>query len=78
MARISFIAFLWAFSCRPVALVIGNSNYRLAPLGNPRNDADDVAAALKLPRFDVGCHRPRCGNGRYSMCGEWTSAGQRC
>ena len=31
-----------------VALVIGNSNYRDVPvLANPRNDAEDVAAALK-------------------------------
>jgi formylglycine-generating enzyme required for sulfatase activity len=36
-----------------VALVIGNSNYTLAPLDNPKNDADDVAAALKRLQFDV-------------------------
>ena len=36
-----------------VALVIGNSNYTLAPLDNPKNDADDVAAALQRLQFDV-------------------------
>jgi hypothetical protein len=36
-----------------VALVIGNSNYALAPLTNPKNDVDDVAAALKRLNFEV-------------------------
>ena len=36
-----------------VALVIGNSTYGLAPLTNPKNDADDVAAALKRLNFSV-------------------------
>jgi formylglycine-generating enzyme required for sulfatase activity len=36
-----------------VALVIGNSAYTLAPLPNPRNDADDVAAALERLNFQV-------------------------
>ena len=36
-----------------VALVIGNSTYALAPLTNPKNDADDVAAALKRLKFSV-------------------------
>jgi carboxyl-terminal processing protease len=35
------------------ALVIGNSNYRTAPLKNPVNDAQAVAAALKLLGFQV-------------------------
>jgi formylglycine-generating enzyme required for sulfatase activity len=42
-----------AFAEKRVALVIGNSNYRLAPLANPRNDADDLAAALKRLQFEV-------------------------
>ncbi|HEX9589133.1 MAG TPA: caspase family protein, partial [Bradyrhizobium sp.] len=37
-----------------VALVIGNSAYRNAPpLPNPRNDAEDVAAALKRTGFET-------------------------
>src|SRR5262249_28756696 len=37
-----------------VALVIGNSNYAVAnPLRNPRNDAGDMAAALRKIGFDV-------------------------
>ena len=37
-----------------VALVIGNGNYLNAPkLPNPRNDAQDVAAALKRTGFDT-------------------------
>lgn len=36
-----------------IALVIGNSNYRIHPLRNPRNDADDVSKALKTSGFEV-------------------------
>jgi len=36
-----------------VALVIGNSNYALAPLDNPKNDADDLTLALQRLQFDV-------------------------
>ncbi len=36
-----------------VALVIGNSNYKNAPLRNPVNDATDIAAKLKILGFDV-------------------------
>lgn len=36
-----------------VALVIGNSAYRNAPLRNPNNDADAVAASLKQLGFKV-------------------------
>jgi len=35
------------------ALVIGNSQYSYAPLNNPRNDAQDLADALRLLNFDV-------------------------
>ncbi|MHC4459272.1 MAG: caspase family protein, partial [Planctomycetota bacterium] len=38
---------------RRVALVIGNSDYEHAPLKNPINDANDMAAALKLCGFEV-------------------------
>jgi len=40
---------------RRVALVIGNSAYPIAPLRNPRNDAEAFAAKLKAvdPPFDV-------------------------
>ena len=36
-----------------VALVIGNSNYKLAPLENPANDAADLANALEKQGFKV-------------------------
>ncbi len=42
-----------ALAEKRVALVVGNSAYVLAPLENPRNDADDVSAALKRLRFEV-------------------------
>ena len=36
-----------------VALVIGNSRYRMAPLANPANDARLIAATLRSVGFDV-------------------------
>ncbi len=42
-----------AGAAKRVALVIGNSNYTLAPLDNPQNDADDIAAALHRLHFVV-------------------------
>lgn len=36
-----------------IALVIGNASYRSAPLKNPVNDAEAVAAALKVVGFQV-------------------------
>ncbi len=36
-----------------VALVIGNGNYRTAPLKNPVNDATDIADTLRALGFDV-------------------------
>jgi WD40 repeat protein len=42
-----------AFATTRVALVVGNSNYLAAPLENPKNDADDLAAALRGLQFDV-------------------------
>ena len=43
-----------ALAEKRVALVIGNSSYRDVPaLANPRNDAEDVAAALKRLGFDT-------------------------
>lgn len=38
---------------RRVALVIGNGNYKEAPLRNPVNDARDMASALKQVGFEV-------------------------
>jgi predicted alpha/beta-hydrolase family hydrolase len=35
------------------ALVIGNAGYQKSPLRNPKNDAHDIAGALKKLRFDV-------------------------
>ena len=59
IALFALIACLQAFT-QPsradtrVALVIGNGTYVNAPrLANPRNDADDVAAALKRSGFDI-------------------------
>jgi Caspase domain len=64
MRRCTFVALLAllcldiivppAFADKRVALVIGNSAYRSAPfLPNPRNDAQDVAAALKRSGFET-------------------------
>jgi hypothetical protein len=53
-----------AFAEKRVALVIGNSTYRSAPtLPNPKNDAEDVAAALRRIGFDpiVGFDLDRAG-----------------
>ena len=36
-----------------VALVIGNANYKFAPLNNPVNDARDMAKSLRSVGFDV-------------------------
>ena len=36
-----------------VALIIGNSDYRSAPLDNPANDASDLAASLEKQGFNV-------------------------
>ena len=36
-----------------VALIIGNSSYRTAPLANPANDAADLAHALERKGFRV-------------------------
>ena len=43
-----------AFAEKRIALVIGNATYINSPtLKNPKNDADDIAAALKRLSFDV-------------------------
>jgi TRAP-type mannitol/chloroaromatic compound transport system substrate-binding protein/uncharacterized caspase-like protein len=51
---------IWLLTAAPalaekrVALIIGNGDYRSAPrLPNPRNDAEDVAAALKRTGFET-------------------------
>ena len=36
-----------------LALVVGNANYKVRPLKNSRNDADDVSRSLKATGFDV-------------------------
>ncbi len=36
-----------------IALVIGNSDYKIRPLVNPKNDANDVANALRIAGFEV-------------------------
>jgi Caspase domain len=63
MRRFGAIAFLWAFSVawgatahaqNRVALVIGNSAYQhTTKLANPKNDAADIAAALRKHGFLV-------------------------
>ncbi len=60
MVRVILAAWLLAFAGhaasaeKRVALVIGNSSYEIAPaLSNPRNDASDIAAALKRLNFEV-------------------------
>ncbi len=58
-ALLAAIIALWAglapaLAEKRVALVIGNSDYRDVPaLANPRNDAEDVAAALKRLGFQT-------------------------
>nr|MBL0716412.1 caspase family protein [Desulfobacterales bacterium] len=51
ITAVSFSAF--ASSTNRVALVIGNSTYKNAPLANPANDANDMAVVLKRLGFDV-------------------------
>jgi uncharacterized caspase-like protein len=61
LRRIAFISTFLVFAAPPlanaerrVALVVGNSAYRYTPaLANPRNDAADMAAALKKHGFEV-------------------------
>jgi hypothetical protein len=36
-----------------IALVIGNSNYKIRPLKNPRNDADDISRSLRFSGFEI-------------------------
>jgi hypothetical protein len=36
-----------------VALVVGNANYKIRPLKNPRNDADDISRSLRSSGFEV-------------------------
>ncbi len=51
-----FIGFpIFSHSANRTALVIGNSNYRTAPLINPVNDARDIAQVLKSLGFEVIC-----------------------
>ena len=38
---------------RRLALVVGNANYKIHPLKNPRNDADDISRSLRSSGFEV-------------------------
>jgi hypothetical protein len=38
---------------RRIALVVGNGNYKIRPLKNSKNDADDVSGSLKATGFEV-------------------------
>jgi len=42
-----------SFTGRRLALVIGNATYRLHPLDNPKNDADDMSRVLRSTGFEV-------------------------
>jgi hypothetical protein len=42
----------WAVG-RRIALVVGNANYKVRPLKNAKNDADDVSRSLKATGFEV-------------------------
>lgn len=54
VAAIMWVSISPAMADRRVALVIGNSDYLDVPaLENPRNDAEDVAAALKRLGFET-------------------------
>lgn len=47
-----------SLAAKHIALVIGNSNYEaVSPLINPKNDSEDVAAALKKLGFEVLLHQ---------------------
>ena len=65
--RLFYFGFIFVMSCvwvtavsaeMRVALVIGNSSYKYTPaLGNPKNDAEDVSAALGRLHFTVTKHQ---------------------
>jgi len=44
---------IWAETSERVALVVGNSAYKHAPLANPKNDAEGMAALLTRAGFKV-------------------------
>ena len=50
---ITAVSFSAIASSNRVALIIGNSAYKSAPLANPANDANDMATVLKRLGFDV-------------------------
>jgi hypothetical protein len=63
-AAVLFLSIVSSHAEKRVALVIGNGAYASAPrLPNPRNDAEDVAAALKRSGFEtiVGLDLDRSG-----------------
>src|SRR4051794_15796492 len=54
VVMLSCLATSPSYAEKRVALVIGNGAYKNAPtLSNPRNDAEDVSAALKRSGFDT-------------------------
>ncbi len=53
LALLLFAAISPAMAESRTALVVGNSGYSFAPLANPKNDADDIAKALKEAGFEV-------------------------
>jgi len=53
-AAVAALAVVSSASAEPrTALIVGNAGYSWAPLKNPVNDANDVAAALRGAGFDV-------------------------
>ena len=60
MVRLVFVILLFASYCvspafaeKRIALVIGNSSYKVAPLPNPKNDAKLIAQTLRKIGFEV-------------------------
>jgi uncharacterized caspase-like protein len=53
ISLIFLLSFSQALAAKRTALVIGNSSYNSAPLDNPVNDANDMAAVLQRLGFEV-------------------------
>lgn len=70
---------LWTVSAQAaakrVALVVGNSDYRYTTgLRNPRNDANDVAAAMRRLGFSVISGMDLCVDGFYDKIAQFRDA----
>jgi uncharacterized caspase-like protein len=56
LCGLSFVASAQAAAERRIALVVGNSAYRIGAIANPKNDAEDLAKALERLSFEVSLH----------------------